>query len=109
MVPELPLPAEELVGRLNEALAMRVDAVRMRVERAEMDGTSERPSVRLRISVADDAAPPRLWDVAIPIDPLDLEPDVNSSALVAILHANVREWWDLKGGEPEIARWGRPV
>ncbi|RFU39561.1 hypothetical protein DZF91_21730 [Actinomadura logoneensis] len=104
MAAELPLPADELARRLNEALG-RVGGVRMRVVSAGMGGTSDEPAVRFRVSVAEAG----MWDVAVPMDPLDLEPGVNTSALVAVLHANLLEWWDLKDREARIARWGRAV
>jgi hypothetical protein len=106
---ELPLPPAELARRLNEVLGLRAGGVRMRVESAALGGTGERPAVRLRVSVADHLGGPGTWDVSVPMDPLDLEPDVNTSALVAVLHANLLEWWDLKDREPRIAEWGRAV
>ncbi|MEV5573412.1 hypothetical protein AB0L06_25500 [Spirillospora sp. NPDC052269] len=109
MVAELPLAAEELVRRLNRVLGVSVGGIWMRVERVETGGSPSRPEVKVRVIVADDTASLGVWDVDVPIDPLDLDPEVSPSALVAILGGNLREWWELKGVEPRIGRWGRPV
>ncbi|WP_026412568.1 hypothetical protein [Actinomadura oligospora] len=109
MAAELPLSGDELAWLLNQTLGMPVGGVRMRVERVEPGGTSARPEVRVRVVVSDDSASLGVWEVDVPMDPLDLEPEVNAPALVAILAGNLREWWELKGVEARIGRWGRPV
>jgi hypothetical protein len=47
------------------------------------------------------------WQITIPLDPADLDPGVNPTAFVAILRANLEEWWHMKDYESNIAAWGR--
>ncbi|MFC5180411.1 hypothetical protein [Actinomadura harenae] len=96
MVAEFPLAGGELVRLLNEVLGTPVGGVRMRVERVSVG----RAEVAVRVIVADESASLGVWDVDVPV-----EAGVDAS----VLGRRLREWWVLKGVEPGMGRWGRPV
>jgi hypothetical protein len=109
-VPPLPLAPEELARRLSEGLAPRPEGLELSVEQPILVEVPEDPGLvlRLRVTAATAADPDgQVWQLAIPLDPADLDPEVNPSALVTVLRANLEEWWDVKDSEPHIASWGR--
>ena len=109
-VPTLPLAPEELARRLSEGLAPRPEGLELSVAEPVLIEVPEDPgrALRLRVTAATAADPDvQMWQLAIPLDPADLDPEVSPSALVAILRANLEEWWDVKDRDPRIAFWGR--
>jgi len=109
-VPALPMPPEELARSLSRALGGRSAGPALTVTEPGLVRTPDEPGLGLRVTV-DAAGGPghagETWRVTIPVDPIDLEPDVSPSALVTVLRANIEEWWDRKAYEPHLASWGR--
>lgn len=103
----LPLAPDELAVRLSRGLAPRRDNLRLAVAEPVL---VERPQLGLRLLVtvtSDAQQAAERWEVTIPLDPLDLDPEIVTTSFVVTLRANLEEWWDVKDQEPPIAAWGR--
>jgi len=98
---EFPFPPDELARRLSQNLAARPNGLVLTVSSPALARTPDGPALTLRLNAqpADET-----WDLAIPLDPVDLT--LAPQALVAVLRANIEEWWDCKDAEPHLAAWG---
>lgn len=108
--PILPLPAADLARRLSGLLAPRRDGLSLTVTALELVTHDAGPGLGLRMTVKisrTDGAPNELWQVTIPVDPIDLDPSVNVDSFVITIRANLEEWWHVRKAEPRIALWGR--
>ena len=111
-LPALPIPPEELARSLSRALGGRSAGPALTVTEPGLVRTPDEPGFGLRLTVDVDGGAGgagETWRVTIPVDPIDLEPDVSPSALVTVLRANIEEWWDRKADEPRLASWGHRV
>ena len=47
------------------------------------------------------------WDLRLPLDLVDLDPEVAVQSFITTIRANLEEWWYTKDREPHTAAWGR--
>lgn len=74
--------------------------------------TDQSLGVALLVRLGHSAAsrqPAQLWRVKIPLSFQEVSDETYDSATVAIIRANLREWWDLKDSEPKVASWGSRI
>jgi hypothetical protein len=102
----LPMDPDELAAAISRELAPRPDHLQLSVSGLGLVGGAE-PQLRMRVRATADAMSPESWEMTIPIDPADLDPEVVPSSFVLVIRANLEEWWDVKAFEPSIAAWGR--
>lgn len=96
--------APRFVDLVNESLPHRSRSHYLNVLVVTLSADQARAEVVLEI--VDDRTLKQVWDVAIPIDPIDLT--LNDQALATVLRANLDEWDDTRAHEPELAAWGTP-
>lgn len=105
----LPIPPAELARRLSRGLGPRRDGLELTVTSADLTPVHDnRAQLRLLVTATTHAdRRGQHWQVDIPIDTEDLDPQLlGTPALIITLRANLEEWWDVRAVEPDFAAWG---
>ena len=103
----MPIETENLILKLNASEDIPAPDVRLTVKKIRVTGDAGTTEVEVEVSVAESA--PERWAVRLPTDPELLEPDVLPQTFVAVIRANLDEWWLTKADEPAVATLGRRI
>jgi hypothetical protein len=105
----LPIPPDVLAKRLSRNLGPRRDGLELHVTQVQLKALGAAEALlKLQVTATTHADPKgQRWEVSIPLGPIELHPDVTTSALFITLRANLEEWWDVREAEPDIAAMGR--
>ncbi len=99
--PELPMPTEQLGQRLSIPLGGSAAGPALHVTGLSLVRNADGLGLRLDVTAGVEH-----WLVTIPLDPIDLDPEVSADALVVTLRANLEEWWHTKDHDSRVAGWG---
>jgi hypothetical protein len=105
---ELPIPMDELLERLNATEQIPGTKSRVRVmDVSIVRESADEPAIALTVEASVAEGETEHWLFQMPPDADLLEPDVLPQAFVAIVRANLDEWWLVRAREPALAARGR--